>query len=118
MRTLMYHDIATRAQRETVGFQGPLAGRYKLEPAAFEAHLDALAATGLVLTYTTTRVFNLGHGAMGMVMAFVFWQLTVKDHMPRLAAALLILLVIAPLMGVVLERVMMRGLGDAHERLF
>jgi branched-chain amino acid transport system permease protein len=46
-------------------------------------------------------------------MAFVFWQLTVKDHMPRLAAALLILLVIAPLMGVVLERVMMRGLGDA-----
>ena len=26
---------------------GPLAARYKLEPNAFEAHLDALAATGL-----------------------------------------------------------------------
>ncbi|MDP9092362.1 MAG: ABC transporter permease [Actinomycetota bacterium] len=73
----------------------------------------AIAASGLVLTYTTTRVFNLGHGAIGMVMAFVFWQLTVKDHMPRLVAALLIVLVIAPLMGVVLERMMMRGLGDA-----
>jgi peptidoglycan/xylan/chitin deacetylase (PgdA/CDA1 family) len=47
MRTLMYHDIAARAQRESVGFPGPLAARYKLEPAAFEAHLEAVAATGL-----------------------------------------------------------------------
>jgi peptidoglycan/xylan/chitin deacetylase (PgdA/CDA1 family) len=47
MRTLMYHDIAPRAQRDTVGFPGPLAARYKLEPDAFEGHLDALAATGL-----------------------------------------------------------------------
>jgi peptidoglycan/xylan/chitin deacetylase (PgdA/CDA1 family) len=47
MRTLMYHDIASHAQRETVGFPGPLAARYKLEPATFEGHLDALAATGL-----------------------------------------------------------------------
>jgi peptidoglycan/xylan/chitin deacetylase (PgdA/CDA1 family) len=43
----MYHDIAPCAQRETVGFSGPLAARYKLEPDAFEAHLNALAATGL-----------------------------------------------------------------------
>jgi peptidoglycan/xylan/chitin deacetylase (PgdA/CDA1 family) len=43
----MYHDIAPRAKREMVGFPGPLAARYKLEPDAFKAHLDALAATGL-----------------------------------------------------------------------
>jgi peptidoglycan/xylan/chitin deacetylase (PgdA/CDA1 family) len=43
----MYHDIATPAEREQIGFPGPLAARYKLEPEAFEAHLDALAATGL-----------------------------------------------------------------------
>ena len=49
MRTLMYHDVAPRAQREAVGFPGPLAARYKLEPDAFEAHLDALAATGLLV---------------------------------------------------------------------
>jgi peptidoglycan/xylan/chitin deacetylase (PgdA/CDA1 family) len=47
MRTLMYHDIASRARQAEVGFGGPLASRYKLEPDAFEAHLDALAATGL-----------------------------------------------------------------------
>jgi peptidoglycan/xylan/chitin deacetylase (PgdA/CDA1 family) len=47
MRTLMYHDIAVASERESVGFAGPLAARYKLEPTFFEAHLDALAATGL-----------------------------------------------------------------------
>jgi peptidoglycan/xylan/chitin deacetylase (PgdA/CDA1 family) len=49
MRTLMYHDIASRDQREAAGFPGPLAARYKLEPEAFEAHLDAVAATGLTV---------------------------------------------------------------------
>lgn len=49
MRTLMYHDIVVPDQREAVGFPGPLAARYKLAPAAFEAHLDALAATGLAV---------------------------------------------------------------------
>jgi branched-chain amino acid transport system permease protein len=73
----------------------------------------AIAASGLVLTYTTTRVFNLAHGAIGMVMAFLYWQLTVQEHMNRLGAALLVILVVAPILGMVLERVMMRGLGDA-----
>lgn len=49
MRTLMYHDIAPRDQREAAGFPGPLAARYKLEPEAFEAHLAAVAATGLTV---------------------------------------------------------------------
>jgi branched-chain amino acid transport system permease protein len=73
----------------------------------------AIAASGLVLTYTTTRVFNLGHGAISMLMAFIYWQLTVQAHMPKLAAIALILLVLAPLLGILLERVMMRDLGDA-----
>src|ERR1700737_1174820 len=47
MRTLMYHDIAPRARQGEVGFPGPLAGRYKLDPDSFGDHLDALAATGL-----------------------------------------------------------------------
>ncbi|HTZ87134.1 MAG TPA: polysaccharide deacetylase family protein [Solirubrobacteraceae bacterium] len=47
MQTLMYHDIAAPAERERIGFPGPLAARYKLTPEAFERHLDALAATGL-----------------------------------------------------------------------
>jgi peptidoglycan/xylan/chitin deacetylase (PgdA/CDA1 family) len=47
MRTLTYHDVVSVAGREEAGFRGPLAARYKLTSEAFEAHLDALAATGL-----------------------------------------------------------------------
>jgi peptidoglycan/xylan/chitin deacetylase (PgdA/CDA1 family) len=42
----MYHDVAPRDQMDAVGFPGPLARRYKLDWPRFEAHLDALAATG------------------------------------------------------------------------
>ena len=35
----------------------------------------AIAASGLVLTYATTRIFNVAHGATAMVMAFVYWEL-------------------------------------------
>ena len=34
----------------------------------------AIAASGLVLTYTTTRVFNIGQGAISMLMAYTYWQ--------------------------------------------
>lgn len=73
----------------------------------------AIAASGLVLTYTTTRVFNMAHGAIGMVMAFLFWELHVQHHVQSLLAMALVLLVIAPIFGIVVERVMMRGLGNA-----
>lgn len=44
---LIYHDVVDSPARETVGFPGPLAARYKLTPDRFEQHLDAIAATGL-----------------------------------------------------------------------
>jgi branched-chain amino acid transport system permease protein len=72
----------------------------------------AIAASGLVLTYSTTRVFNLAHGAISMVMAFVFWQLSVSAGLPVWLAVLLVVLVIAPLFGLALGRIM-RGLGEA-----
>lgn len=65
MRTLMYHDIAARARREQVGFPGPLAARYKLEPAAFEEHLHALAATGLAV-----RPLDAGEPAPAVAITF------------------------------------------------
>ena len=44
---LIYHDIATRPERDSVGITGPLAARYKLEPGHFERHLEAIEATGV-----------------------------------------------------------------------
>lgn len=73
----------------------------------------SIAASGLVLTYATTRVFNLAHGAISMVMAFLYWELKVKEGLPTWLAVVLVLFVIAPLFGVFLERFVMRGLGDA-----
>jgi branched-chain amino acid transport system permease protein len=61
------------------------------------AAIYAIIASGLVVTYTTTGIFNFAHGATGMLAAFVYWQLTVKWHWPILIAIPFVLLVMAPL---------------------
>ncbi len=73
----------------------------------------AIAASGLVLTYSTTRVFNIAHGAVGMVFAFVYWDFSVKQGIPVWLSLVLVLLVVAPLFGVFVQRVLARGLGSA-----
>jgi peptidoglycan/xylan/chitin deacetylase (PgdA/CDA1 family) len=42
----MYHDVVHPGRREESGFASPGADVYKLDWAAFEGHLDALAALG------------------------------------------------------------------------
>lgn len=73
----------------------------------------AIAASGLVLTYSTTRVFNIAHGAFGMVMAFVYWDFSERQGIPVWVSLGLVLLVVAPLFGVFVQRFVTRGLGDA-----
>ncbi len=64
----------------------------------------ALAATGLVVTYTTSGIFNFAQGAIGMFMAFIYWQLTQCWGLAEIPALLLVVLVIAPGAGVILDR--------------
>jgi branched-subunit amino acid ABC-type transport system permease component len=66
----------------------------------------AIAASGLVLTYTTTGVFNFAHGAVGMVSAFLFYQLRTEIGLPAPIGLLIVLGIVAPLVGLVLERIM------------
>lgn len=73
----------------------------------------ALAASGLVLTYRTSRVFNFAHGAVGMFSAYLFYQAWVVWGLPLGAAAALVVLVFAPLMGLVAERLVFRPLRGA-----
>ncbi len=73
----------------------------------------AIAATGLVVTYTTSGVFNFAQGAVGMIAAFSYWELVVGHHVPVLAAMAIILLVGAPIAGALVERVLMRRLHGA-----
>jgi len=79
------------------------------------AAIYAVIASGLVLTYTTTGVFNFAQGAIGMLAAFTYWQLKVSWHWSTPAALALVLLVLAPLFGVFLEVVVMRGLQGTAE---
>ncbi len=71
-----------------------------------EGAVFAVAASGVVLTYATTGVFNFGHGAVGMISAYVYYALTVQHDVPVLVGVVLVLLVFAPLVGFVMERVM------------
>ncbi|WP_405735409.1 ABC transporter permease [Streptomyces sp. NBC_01537] len=83
------------------------------------AAIYAIIGSGLVLTYTTTGVFNFAHGAAGMLAAFAYWQLTVGWGWPVPVALVLCLLVLAPGFGLLVERFVLRpvqGLGEA-ERL-
>ena len=43
------------------------------------ASIYAVAASGLVVTYTTSGIFNFAHGAIAMFSAFVYWQLRSPD---------------------------------------
>lgn len=72
-----------------------------------------VAASGLVLTYATTGVFNFAHGAIGMLSAFLFWQLRTENGLPTVLALLLVVGVFAPLVGYVIERLLIRGLWGA-----
>lgn len=73
----------------------------------------AVAASGLVVTYTTSGIFNFAQGAMGMFLAFVYWELKINLGIQTLVALLLTVLVIAPIMGALIERVLMRRLTTA-----
>ena len=79
------------------------------------AAILAVAASGLVLTYTTTGIFNFAHGAVGMLGAFAYWQVRFEWGWPAPVALLAVLGVAAPLLGVALERLVMRELHDAPE---
>src|SRR5215212_5216530 len=70
----------------------------------------ALAATGLVVTYTTSGIFNFAHGGVGMILAFAYWDLSVNHGWPVPLALIVTLGVLAPLMGALIERVLMRRL--------
>ncbi|NNN32111.1 ATP-binding cassette domain-containing protein, partial [Streptomyces sp. S3(2020)] len=81
----------------------------------------ALTGIGLIVTYRATGVLNFAHGAIAMVCAFVLRQCVVEWGWPLWAGATLTLLVLAPGLGVVLERFVFRPLsalgGDPAQTL-
>lgn len=68
----------------------------------------ALTGIGLVVTYRATGVLNFAHGAIAMVCAYVLRQCVVEWGWPLWLGATVTLVVLAPAIGVVLERFVFR----------
>ncbi len=68
-----------------------------------------LAATGLVLSYQTSGIFNFGHGAIAAVGAYLFFQLRQEWGVPWPIAGVVVLVIAGLVIGYVFER-LARGL--------
>jgi branched-chain amino acid transport system permease protein len=81
----------------------------------------ALSATGIVITYQATGVFNIAHFAIALLAGYVGWQLSGEWGLPLVLVVPIVLLVCGPVLGVVLERVVFRPLqargANSSERL-
>ncbi|MFF3379524.1 ATP-binding cassette domain-containing protein [Streptomyces sp. NPDC002680] len=81
----------------------------------------ALTGIGLIVTYRATGVLNFAHGAIAMVCAYALRQSTVEWGWPLWLGALVTLFVLAPAIGMALERFVFRPLavlgGDPAQTL-
>ncbi|MGE3590296.1 MAG: ATP-binding cassette domain-containing protein [Ilumatobacteraceae bacterium] len=73
----------------------------------------AILSSGLVLTYVTSGVFNFAYGAVAFSVAYTFFQLNVGLGLPTWLAAVIAILVVAPLLGLAIERLVNRHLLGA-----
>ena len=64
----------------------------------------ALVAVGLVLTYKTSGVFNLAFAAQAFASAAVYYDLKARHEWPIIPAFLIAVVVVAPLIGLILDR--------------
>ena len=78
--------------------------------------LYALSATGLVVVYTTTGTFNFAHGGIGVFSAFVYWELVENRdgaELPQWLGLLIVVLFVAPALGIAIDLILMRRLRAA-----
>jgi branched-subunit amino acid ABC-type transport system permease component/ABC-type branched-subunit amino acid transport system ATPase component len=75
----------------------------------------SIMASGLVLTYSTSGIFNFAHSAIAFSAAYLFFQLTSSEDvaLPILPAAIITIVVFTPLLGLLLDRLLLRRLAEA-----
>ncbi|MDH4170267.1 MAG: ABC transporter permease, partial [Acidimicrobiia bacterium] len=73
----------------------------------------ALIALGFVLTYKTSGVFNLAFGAQAYISAAMYFQARNEWEWGALPAFVLAVLLVAPALGLLLERLIFRHLRTA-----
>lgn len=80
---------------------------------AVSGGIYAIFASGMVLNYTTTRVFNFAYGAIAFATAYVYYQLDTGLGWPIVPAAVGAVVVFAPAFGYLLDVVLFRKLSQA-----
>src|SRR5579875_3786754 len=71
----------------------------------FGGAIYALASMGIVLTYKTSGIFNFAYGGIAMFCAYTFWQFRDRWGWSQWISLPLLVVVVAPLLGLVLEAV-------------
>jgi ABC-type branched-subunit amino acid transport system ATPase component/branched-subunit amino acid ABC-type transport system permease component len=67
-----------------------------------------LAATGLVLTYKTSGIFNFGQGALATAAAYIFYAMHYASNINWVVALLVSVAVAGPVMGLGMEAISRR----------
>jgi branched-chain amino acid transport system permease protein len=71
----------------------------------FGGAIYALASLGIVLTYKTSGIFNFAYGGVAMFCAYTFWQFRDRWGLSQWISLPLVLVVVAPVVGLVLEQI-------------
>ena len=72
----------------------------------------SIMASGLVLTYTTSGIFNFAHGAVAFATAYLYYQLNTGLGVPIVPALVIAVFIFAPLLGLLLDRILLRRLAQ------
>jgi branched-subunit amino acid ABC-type transport system permease component/ABC-type branched-subunit amino acid transport system ATPase component len=72
-----------------------------------------IMASGLVLTYSTSGIFNFAHGAVAFATAYLYYQLNTGLGVPIVPSLVITVFVFAPLLGLLLDRILLRRLASA-----
>ena len=80
---------------------------------AVSGAIYSMMASALVLTYQTSGIFNFAQGAVAFVSAFFYFQLHTGQHLSVFVSAVITVCVFAPLLGLMLDRVLFRRLAEA-----
>ncbi len=75
----------------------------------------SLVASGLVLSYSATGIFNFAYGGIAFAAAYLYYEFNGALHYHIVPSALLVVFVFAPLLGLLLDWAVFRPLARASE---
>lgn len=73
----------------------------------------SIMASGLVLTYQTSGVFNFAHAAVAFTSAYFYFQLNTGQGIPIVPSVIITVLFFAPLLGLLLDKIVLGRLSTA-----